>query len=220
MKTLGSQLGTLLEGAASRRQLVPFARYIGVLVAVILLYGWLFHVIMAWEGQQHSWFTGIYWALTVMSTLGFGDITFTTDLGRVFSSVVLLSGVVLLLIILPFLFIRLVYAPWLEERARTQLAALQLRVETEDAVEDAATRGLISLALDGFSANGRRRGGEATTTKVGRFVVTDMGSFAVVRAADGQAFRCHRFAASFEAVDDPQHANDFQAGGLGLFDGR
>lgn len=76
---------------------------------------------------------------------------------------------------------------------RTQLAALQLRVETEDAVEDAATRGLISLALDGFSANGRRRGGEATTTKVGRFVVTDMGSFAVVRAADGQAFRCHRF---------------------------
>jgi Trk K+ transport system NAD-binding subunit len=96
-----------------------------MLIAVMLLYGWLFHVIMAREGQQHSWFTGIYWALTVMTTLGFGDITFASDLGRVFSSIVLITGVVLLLIILPFLFIRLVYAPWLEQRSRGRWKVLR-----------------------------------------------------------------------------------------------
>lgn len=49
-----------------------------------------------------------------MTTLGFGDITFHSDLGRVFSVIVLLSGVILLLIMLPFTFIQSFYAPWLE----------------------------------------------------------------------------------------------------------
>src|SRR5688572_1035930 len=70
------------------------------------------------EGQQHSWVTGLYWTLVVMTTLGFGDITFTSDIGRLFSMVVLVSGVVFLLVMLPFLFIRLFYAPWLETRVR------------------------------------------------------------------------------------------------------
>lgn len=126
MKTIGSQLAALVTGGGKlRQQLAPFARYVALLIAVVLFYGWLFHVIMAWEGQEHSWFTGVYWALTVMSTLGFGDITFESDLGRVFSSVVLLSGIVLLLIILPFLFIRFVYAPWLEQQSRGRLRALR-----------------------------------------------------------------------------------------------
>lgn len=126
MKTFSSQLAVLLEGGGKmRRQIVPFARYIGLLTAFIVVYGAIFHVIMAREGQDHTWFTGIYWALTVMSTLGFGDITFHTDLGRAFSSVVLLTGVVMLLIILPFLFIQFVYAPWLEERSRNRVTRLR-----------------------------------------------------------------------------------------------
>ena len=126
MKTVSSQMAALLGGDTQlRRQLAPFVKYVVLLVAVVLLFGWLFHVIMALEGQDHSWFTGIYWALTVMSTLGFGDITFESDLGRAFSAVVLMTGMVLLLIILPFLFIRLVYAPWLEQRSRGRIRALQ-----------------------------------------------------------------------------------------------
>ena len=125
MKTLASHLASLITGKNLSSQTVPFVRYLMVLVGVVLLYGWLFHVIMAWEGQDHSWFTGIYWALTVMSTLGFGDITFHTDLGRAFSTLVLLSGLVLLLIILPFLFIRHVYAPWLEQRTQARLSDLR-----------------------------------------------------------------------------------------------
>ena len=123
---MGSHLATLLaEETKLRQQLAPFVKYMVLLVAVVLLYGWLFQVIMAREGQDHSWFTGVYWALTVMSTLGFGDITFESDLGRAFSTLVLLTGMVLLLIILPFLFIRVVYAPWLEQRSRGRIRSLQ-----------------------------------------------------------------------------------------------
>ena len=126
MKTIGSHLATLLTGETKlRRQLAPFAKYVVLLVAVVLFYGWLFHAIMAREGQDHSWFTGVYWALTVMSTLGFGDITFESDLGRAFSTLVLLTGMVLLLIILPFLFIRVVYAPWIEQRSHGRIRSLQ-----------------------------------------------------------------------------------------------
>jgi hypothetical protein len=50
---------------------------------MVTVYAVLFHLIMgSVEGQQHSWITGFYWTLVVMTTLGFGDITFTTDIGR------------------------------------------------------------------------------------------------------------------------------------------
>lgn len=66
------------------------------------------------EDRDFSWMSGLYWTLTVMTTLGFGDITFHSDIGRLFSIIVLLSGVILLLIMLPFTFIQSFYAPWLE----------------------------------------------------------------------------------------------------------
>jgi len=72
------------------------------------------------EGRDYSWTTGFYWTLTVMSTLGFGDITFTTDLGRFFSIIVLMSGVILLLVLLPFTFIQFFYAPWIEAERKSR----------------------------------------------------------------------------------------------------
>ncbi|MFB3112511.1 MAG: potassium transporter TrkA, partial [Gemmatimonadales bacterium] len=60
MKTIGSHLATLFtEETKLRRQFAPFVKYVVLLVAVVLLYGWLFHAIMAREGQEHSWFTGV-----------------------------------------------------------------------------------------------------------------------------------------------------------------
>lgn len=119
MKYLPAQLSYFLGSAEARRNVGALLRYVAFLVAVIATYSILFHVIMERvEGRQHSWLTGLYWTLTVMTTLGFGDITFQSDLGRFFSVVVLLSGVVLLLIMLPFAFIRFFYAPWLEAQVR------------------------------------------------------------------------------------------------------
>ena len=76
---------------------------------------------------------------------------------------------------------------------RTQIAALQFQSEPQRRVEDIAVRGLISLALDSFSSNGGGRGLQAPSTKLGQYVITDMGSFSVVRGPDSQSFRCLLF---------------------------
>ncbi|MEX1121632.1 MAG: NAD-binding protein [Balneolales bacterium] len=89
-----------------------------ILIIVILVYTFLFHEIMAYEGEEYGWITGMYWTLVTMSTLGFGDITFQSTLGQVFSMIVLFSGILFLLVLLPFTFIQFFYAPWLE--AQTQ----------------------------------------------------------------------------------------------------
>lgn len=120
MKFLGSHLSYMLEKHQSRSNLKAFAKFLVFLAVVITLFSVVFHVIMVNEGKEHSWVTGFYWTLTVMSTLGFGDITFESDLGRLFSVLVLLSGIFLLLIVLPFAFIRFFYAPWLDAHIRTQ----------------------------------------------------------------------------------------------------
>ncbi len=118
MKFLVSQITTLMEERETRRNVCALLSYLAVLLATIAVFSGLFHAIMLYEGQNHSWLTGLYWTFTVMSTLGFGDITFQSDLGRGFSIVVLLSGIVMFLIVLPFTFIRFFYAPWLEAQVR------------------------------------------------------------------------------------------------------
>jgi len=119
MKFLSTQLSDLLSQQQTRRNLKALLKYVVFLITVVMIYAVLFCWIMiAVEKEEHSLTTGIYWSLTVMSTLGFGDITFHSDIGRAFSIVVLMSGIVLLLIVLPFAFIRYFYAPWLEAQIR------------------------------------------------------------------------------------------------------
>ena len=120
MKFIPAQLTDFLTQRGARRDLKGLFEYLLVLAGIVLVYTAIFHALMLEEGQRHSWLTGFYWTLTVMSTLGFGDITFQGDLGRVFSLIVLLSGIVMLLIVLPFVFIRHFYAPWLEAQIRTR----------------------------------------------------------------------------------------------------
>ena len=119
MKFPTSELAYIFREGEMRRDILALLRYVAFLVAVILLYAALFQVIMVQvEGQSHSWVTAVYWTVVTMSTLGVGDVTFTSDVGRLFSLAVLVSGVVLLLVVLPFTFIRFFYAPWLEAQVR------------------------------------------------------------------------------------------------------
>lgn len=121
MKYLSSEFAFIFTDREASTNLRSLLKYFLFLGALVTAYAILFHVIKLYvEGEEHSWITGIYWTLVVMSTLGFGDITFTSDIGRVFSVVVLLSGVMFLLVVLPFQFIRLFYAPWLEARIRVR----------------------------------------------------------------------------------------------------
>ncbi|MEQ9617604.1 MAG: NAD-binding protein [Deltaproteobacteria bacterium] len=119
MKFLSTQLSYFLTDRQVKRNVRALLKYLAFLIVVVAVYSIIFHLIMLHiEGKNYSWITGVYWTLTVMSTLGFGDITFHSDVGRIFSMVVLLSGIVLLLIVLPFAFIRFFYAPWLEAQIR------------------------------------------------------------------------------------------------------
>lgn len=117
MKYVPAQLAYLLRQRRVQRNIVALGRFVAILVGMVVLYSIAFHIIMRWEGQDHSWVTGFYWTLTVMTTLGLGDITFHSDAGRIFSMVVMASGVVFLLTLLPFTFIQFFYAPWIEAQA-------------------------------------------------------------------------------------------------------
>ena len=132
MKFVVSQLAYYLRDRDFRRNSKILLRYLAFLGIVILVYSILFHVIMVnVEGQDHSWITGLYWTLTVMSTLGFGDITFESDIGRIFSIFVLLTGIFSLLIVLPFAFIRHFYAPLLESQDKNRVPR-QVPLGTKD----------------------------------------------------------------------------------------
>jgi Trk K+ transport system NAD-binding subunit len=135
MKFLPAELAYLMGQREVRQNLKTLRSYCLALAATVAVFSVTFHWIMLSEDQEHSLLTGLYWTLTVMSTLGFGDITFHSDLGRAFSILVLLTGIVMLLIVLPFVFIRSFYAPWLE-------AQLHLRAPR---ALDEAVRGHVVL---------------------------------------------------------------------------
>ena len=120
MISLAAQLSHFLRKDTSRQNLRTLARLLVVLAFIVVVYSFVFHLLMLREGREHSWFTGIYWTLTTMTILGFGDITFSSDLGRVFSICVLLTGTIYMLILLPFSFIRFFYAPWMEAHAESR----------------------------------------------------------------------------------------------------
>lgn len=75
--------------AASRRKIMVFMSFVMLVVVVM---GTLMYVV---EGPAHGYTSipvGVYWAITTMTTVGFGDITPQTDLGRLIASLMMLMG--------------------------------------------------------------------------------------------------------------------------------
>ncbi|GIX23325.1 MAG: ion transporter [Caldimonas sp.] len=80
-------LGQALK--ASRRKIAVFLSFVFM---VVLVMGTLMYVV---EGPEHGYTSipvAMYWAITTMSTVGFGDITPQTELGRFIASVMMLLG--------------------------------------------------------------------------------------------------------------------------------
>ena len=75
--------------AASRRKIFVFLS--GVLMIVMVL-GTLMYVVEGPANGFTSIPTSIYWAISTMTTVGFGDITPKTDLGRFITSIMMLMG--------------------------------------------------------------------------------------------------------------------------------
>lgn len=75
--------------AASRRKILVF---LSAVLMVVLVLGTLLYVV---EGPKHGFTdipTSVYWAITTITTVGFGDITPKTDVGRFIASVMMLIG--------------------------------------------------------------------------------------------------------------------------------
>ena len=75
--------------AASRRKILVFMSFV---LLVVTIMGTLMYVA---EGPEHGFTSipvGIYWAITTMTTVGFGDITPKTDIGRMIASLMMLLG--------------------------------------------------------------------------------------------------------------------------------
>jgi voltage-gated potassium channel len=96
------QLLFLLQRITSRRNAMLLLRLFISFIVIIVLYFFMFQYLMHLEGQEHSLITGLYWTFSTMTTLGLGDITFVGDEGRIFTIIVLCTGIFFLLVLLPF----------------------------------------------------------------------------------------------------------------------
>ena len=75
--------------ASSRHKIMIF---LSVVVLAVLVIGTLMYVVEGPENGFTSIPIGVYWAITTMTTVGFGDITPHTDFGRFLASVMMLMG--------------------------------------------------------------------------------------------------------------------------------
>ena len=73
-------------------------------------------------GITIDWIESFYWVLTTMSTLGYGDIVFSGNTGRLFSMIVMFTGVFYLFIVLPFVFMEFLYKPFMEYQTGSRVA--------------------------------------------------------------------------------------------------
>jgi voltage-gated potassium channel len=74
---------------ASRRKILVF---LSAVLMVALILGTLLYVV---EGPEHGFKdipTSVYWAITTITTVGFGDITPKTEVGRLIASIIMLIG--------------------------------------------------------------------------------------------------------------------------------
>ncbi|MDO9026054.1 ion transporter [Zwartia sp.] len=75
--------------SASRKKILVFLSFV---LMIVLVMGTLMYVV---EGPVHG-FTSIpiatYWAITTMTTVGFGDLTPQTDIGKLIASIMMLMG--------------------------------------------------------------------------------------------------------------------------------
>ncbi len=124
-------------------------------LGLMTLFSFIFHAIMESEGKSYSWASSFYWAVVTMSTLGYGDIVFASDAGRIFSIVVIISGIAFLLVLLPFVLIQYIVIPIVERRRIARAPRFisdkiknHLVLTNTGSIEDALIRRVEETGLD------------------------------------------------------------------------
>lgn len=110
----------LLMSRSRRENLRQLCEMLILVLALVVLFASLFHHLMQAEGREFSTVAGLYWTFTVMTTLGFGDITFAEDAGRAFSVVVMVTGVLFQAVLLPFTVINFLWEPMMAARRQAR----------------------------------------------------------------------------------------------------
>ena len=80
-------LGNALR--SSRRKIMVF---ISAVMMIVLVMGTLMYVVEGPDNGYSSIPASVYWAITTMTTVGYGDVTPKTDLGRLIASLMMLLG--------------------------------------------------------------------------------------------------------------------------------
>jgi voltage-gated potassium channel len=96
-----------LQRVTSRRNAMLLLRLFFAFIVILLLYSIVFQYLMNLEGRNYSYVSGLYWIISTMCTVGLGDITFLHDIGRLFTVLVICTGIFFLLVLLPFTIIQL-----------------------------------------------------------------------------------------------------------------
>ncbi len=96
---------------------IAVAKYVTSIFVVFLLYLYSFIYLMKMEGQFEyaNVISGIYWLVCTVTTVGYGDITLSSDAGKLFSVFVQLTGIPL---VFGLLFTWLLI-PWMEKTVKT-----------------------------------------------------------------------------------------------------
>ncbi|HJN91024.1 MAG TPA: potassium channel family protein, partial [Verrucomicrobiota bacterium] len=169
-----------------------------IVLAFILSSSVVFHWIAEYEnmtkdnyGSKIQWYDGFYWTMVTMSTLGYGDITFSSALGKFYSLGVMLFGMLSMFIILPFAFIRFAYEPWVEAQNISRTPR-KLSEETTDHV--------ILTNYDQVS--------RALIVKLEQYDI----SYVLIVPDKGEALRLHDQGVSVAVgdLDDPEVYNNVQ----------
>jgi len=79
----------MLAVADSRRKIGVF---LSIIMTLVVILGTMLYVVEGGENGFTSVPTSIYWAISTVTTVGFGDITPKTDLGRFLASVMMMFG--------------------------------------------------------------------------------------------------------------------------------
>jgi Trk K+ transport system NAD-binding subunit len=97
----------LLQRMTSKRNALLLLRLFFAFVVILLFYSIAFQYLMNLEGRRYNYIAGLYWIISTMCTVGLGDITFLSDFGRLFTVLVISTGIFFLLVLLPFTIIQL-----------------------------------------------------------------------------------------------------------------
>lgn len=69
-------------------QLANFWVLLSVVVAIVVFSTWFYHIVEGW-----SYLNSMYYVIVTLGTVGYGDFTPTTDIGKIYAMLLIVGGI-------------------------------------------------------------------------------------------------------------------------------